>query len=1560
MVSIQLLAVLVSFMILDARFSLYYSNSEWESKSTFDCLYAYIFDYAIDENVRQTANLNLIPYCQRFDHSVEQQQLSVSLYTNVKNNITFAELYRKGVTSEQLLDWSASIDVAERYEKNGENSNEIFHNCSFPWFGSTCQYRLVNGTSSTFTDVVQFNFEKRFMTRSTINLNTSICYPFLTDCYRGPSPMCLEWREICDGIVDCIHGEDEQLCQILEVNECHDNEYRCHFGGQCIPSTFVRDGTNNIDCLDGSDEIDLIETPFSYEKTRCYSSPTFRCEEYRSRRPLNFPCGDGDICHHLIPQWGVWCINLRDRKMTSAMFSSLDYISNLNCRQILSCLLRLYLFDDMFPEQSRDLCQKIVNHCSLKWLVWPEYPILYGFFQFVYLNNQSIPVFEKNIMPDYLCFNASYCPALIFCTEDIGINNGFNCCRTNSLKNDTVWRWDENFYIIFKDLILQCLTMGTDQACSHPSLFHCSRSSKCISKHRLNDGENDCYFAEDELYSACQLNDSWRFTCESETNKCLSIIAVENGKQDCCNGEDEWNEYQHQLFKGNIPFGLFCNGKNDLKWTDISNETDETHCEWWPCNNPYVQCDHFWHCLNGIDELNCPETECTFNEHLCRSRIHDEDYCIPIFHLTEQYSYWNTFLVSRRIYLYNDSYKDSINYFQWNETKCITSAHISLYQPLLPMAHEDVCLIQTKMPRAFQIATVVMKAISHDFLCMLVGDNSWIPEPKTYLRTSRLGYFPSALSSVDVRQAAQLDRKTVISSPSIQDVWYCNRGIAMLFETNKTLKCLCPPTYFGDRCQWQNQRISLTFQLVYHTTKFGISVFQVIIMLIDEQRQITSYHEQITYVPKRDCGTKFNIYLLYPYQPKNSSTNYSIHIDVFDKITLTYWASWHLSIPFQFLPVNRIATRLFIPNIQQLKSCPLSCGTHGRCIRYINKNFLYFCQCDQGYSGLQCDIQQNCSCSSDSFCHTPSICICPLHKYGPHCYLKHSICQSSNNICVNDGLCVPNDDRSDSNKSTCLCQESFYGIRCENIKNRISIKFNEEIIRGIKTIFIHYITAFENATHQRITTLKKIKYNENTITLYVTNPFHILMAELFNKTYYLLVLREKFIESEYIQTELISNQRCASIHDLLNKTFLSYSRLHRIKYYPLVCRQYQQLRCFYDEYYMCICDLDRFSNCFIFEHNQSYDCQGYSDCKNGGQCFQDSVTCSSVSVCVCPDCYYGTKCQFSTRSFILSLDYILGYHIKPNISFLRQPLIVKMSVAFTTIIFTFGLINGILSILTFRLKKTRDTGCGFYLLVSSWISISVVIVLIIKFWQLVLSQMAILTNRLFLISNCILLDMILQVLLASNDWLYGCVSIERIFTVIKSVNFNKFKSKQIAKWIISSIILFILITHIHIPLHRHLIDDIDNDEQRIWCLVQYSSSINIFNTFITLVHFLIPFIINLTSIIFIIILIARSRLVLQPKISFKKHLILQLKQNKHHLIASCVLVFLAVPRLIISFITGCMKSPSNSWLFLFGYLISFLPSMMTFIAYVLPSKLYTDAFKIVIKQIIQRFIIHIN
>ncbi len=64
----------------------------------------------------------------------------------------------------------------------------------------------------------------------------------------------------------------------------------------------------------------------------------------------------------------------------------------------------------------------------------------------------------------------------------------------------------------------------------------------------------------------------------------------------------------------------------------------------------------------------------------------------------------------------------------------------------------------------------------------------------------------------------------------------------------------------------------------------------------------------------------------------------------------------------------------------------------------------------------------------------------------------------------------------------------------------------------------------------------------------------------------------------------------------------------------------------------------------------------------------------------------------------LSLDAILSYSIWPNVSFFRQPQIVKISASLTSLMFVTAVINGLLSIITFRTKNCLQIGCGFYLL----------------------------------------------------------------------------------------------------------------------------------------------------------------------------------------------------------------------------------------------------------------------
>lgn len=320
----------------------------------------------------------------------------------------------------------------------------------------------------------------------------------------------------------------------------------------------------------------------------------------------------------------------------------------------------------------------------------------------------------------------------------------------------------------------------------------------------------------------------------------------------------------------------------------------------------------------------------------------------------------------------------------------------------------------------------------------------------------------------------------------------------------------------------------------------------------------------------------------------------------------------------------------------------------------------------------------------------------------------------------------------------------------------------------------------------------------------------------------------------------------------------------------------------------------------------------------------------------------------------------------------NQSFFVKMSAFLTMIMFIGGLINGIFSLLTFQSIELRRVGCGMYLLSSSITSLLTITMLTVKFWFVVLTQINIPRNLSILRSGCVSVEPLLKVFVSVDTWLNACVAIERAVTVRKGINFNEKKSKCIARWIIIILPIFVMVTIIHEPIHRHLLlyttekykskqdenstnelteYDIQNNESdyetenHILCVVHYSRSVQDYNTAILFFHLIAPFIANLFSALYIIFGTARQRSITRTKQSYKEHVLEQLSKHKQLVISPIVLLILSLPRLIFSLISGCVEASKYPWLYLCGYFISFTPSILIFVVFVLPSQVYMKTFK---------------
>lgn len=323
------------------------------------------------------------------------------------------------------------------------------------------------------------------------------------------------------------------------------------------------------------------------------------------------------------------------------------------------------------------------------------------------------------------------------------------------------------------------------------------------------------------------------------------------------------------------------------------------------------------------------------------------------------------------------------------------------------------------------------------------------------------------------------------------------------------------------------------------------------------------------------------------------------------------------------------------------------------------------------------------------------------------------------------------------------------------------------------------------------------------------------------------------------------------------------------------------------------------------------------------------------------------------KSIGLTLDDILRDELQANRTFNEQASSIKIITALTILLFVGGLVNSILSLITFQHKKCREVGCGMYLLASSITSFLTISMLTVKFWFVVFTQIDVSTSLTVLRGGCASIEVLLKLCLYFDGWLNACVAVERAFLVLKGVNFDKKKSRDFAFRMIFILPICVILTLLHELLYRQLLvypsqaDETNADitERYVLCVTRYSATVLDYNKAILFFHLVAPFLANLASALLIIFEGARQRSTARRNQSFGEHVREQLKEHKQLLISPMILLILSIPRLIISLLPDSVKVSEKLWLYLLGYLISFTPSMLIFLIFVVPSEFYMKMFK---------------
>ena len=218
---LYLLSIIEQLPAINLHYHLYHSDRISVNDLQYDCL---LFNevYLAQASVLgryMLRSYQIIPYCIRPFDRFSDVLINNEIEITHGIPVTFETLRNQNLTSEDLYLLSVPIDIIERYQEyvetlNKSLSKKLIYNCSIPWFGQFCQYTF-NSTLS-FNTIVQNYFPNEFSNRLSFSYET--CFIFLK-CYRGPSPICLDWREICDGKIDCFDGGNDEIgCEDLDTN----------------------------------------------------------------------------------------------------------------------------------------------------------------------------------------------------------------------------------------------------------------------------------------------------------------------------------------------------------------------------------------------------------------------------------------------------------------------------------------------------------------------------------------------------------------------------------------------------------------------------------------------------------------------------------------------------------------------------------------------------------------------------------------------------------------------------------------------------------------------------------------------------------------------------------------------------------------------------------------------------------------------------------------------------------------------------------------------------------------------------------------------------------------------------------------------------------------------------------------------------------------------------------------------------------------------------------------------------------------------------------------------
>lgn len=377
--------------------------------------------------------------------------------------------------------------------------------------------------------------------------------------------------------------------------------------------------------------------------------------------------------------------------------------------------------------------------------------------------------------------------------------------------------------------------------------------------------------------------------------------------------------------------------------------------------------------------------------------------------------------------------------------------------------------------------------------------------------------------------------------------------------------------------------------------------------------------------------------------------------------------------------------------------------------------------------------------------------------------------------------------------------------------------------------------------------------------------------------------------------------------------------------YHWICQNDSEQFCFYDENYLCLCQSDDFrAECFI--HNIRID--HCSKCFSGGKCLQGNPTDSTDFLCLCSSCHRGHHCEFNLEAFGFTLDSLL-------VRYSTGIKIFYLSIVY--LLFLMGLLNNFCSFITFKRITPRKFGTGNYLLIVTCFNHLALFCLLYKLIQTIFGISSVFSCKLF--------SYLLSVFTRSTYWLTSWViTIDRLFIILYP-NSLLLKNGRLAILMSIMTLIILLAMHIHEIIIYTTIQD--HPMNLFICVPDLGTGfLTVYNRVSTLIHYIMPFLIQTISITLLIVFATRSRVKSTgQKKNFYRTLRAQFETQKELYITPALVILSILPQIIVTFSMTCKDlNEGQRHMLLCAYLLSYAPQVLGFVLYVLPSTSYKKEF----------------